>query len=68
MVTVKEIGKTWYTVKKHSKTWFTVNIVYCKKAKLVHTQDPDAAYHDGPDKCAHLNPNIAQSMVKSGIQ
>ena len=46
----------------------TVNIVYCKKAKLVHTQDPDADYHDGPDKCAHLNPNIAQSMVKHGIQ
>ena len=29
---------------------FHSNFVYCEKAKLVHTQVPDAAYHDGPDK------------------
>ena len=46
----------------------TVNIVYSEKANLVHTQDPDAAYNDGPDHCTHLNPNITQSMVKHGIQ
>ena len=60
--------KTWYTVIKHGKSWFTVNIVYCEKAKLVHTQNPDAAYHDGPDRCAIHNPNIAQSIVKRGMQ
>ena len=39
------------------------------KAKLVHTQVPDAASDDdGPDQCAHHNPNIAQNMVKHGIQ
>ena len=36
------------------------------KAKLVHTQVPDAASHDDPDQCAHHNPNIAQNMVKHG--
>ena len=38
------------------------------KAKLVHTQVPDAASHDDPDQCAHHNPNIAQNMAKHGIQ
>ena len=61
-------NKTWYTVIKHGKSWFTINIVYCEKAKLVYTQDPNAAYHDGPDQRAHHNPNIAQNIVKNGIQ
>ena len=38
------------------------------KAKQVHAQVPDAASHDDPDQCAHHNPNIAQNMVKHGIQ
>ena len=43
----------------------TVNIVYCEKAKLVHTQDPDAAYHDGSAQCTHHNPIIALKHGKT---
>ena len=34
-------------------------------AKLVHTQVPDAAFHDGPDQSAHHNPNTAQKNGKT---
>ena len=34
----------------NGKSWFTVTFVYCEKAKLVHTQVPDAAYHVGPNQ------------------
>ena len=57
----KKIGKSWYSKKKHGKTWFTVNIIYCKKPKLVNTQVPDVAYHDSPDQCTHHGLNIIQN-------
>ena len=38
------------------------------KAKLVHTQVPVAASHYDPDQSPHHNTNIAQNMVKHGIQ
>ena len=37
-------------LENHGKSWFTVTFVYCEKAKLVHTQVPDAAYHVGPNQ------------------
>ena len=39
-----------------------------QKARLVDTEVPDVASYDGPDQCTHHNPNIAQNMVKHGIQ
>ena len=36
-----------------------------RKAKLVHTQVPDADYHDSPDQCAHHNLNIALKRGKT---
>ena len=41
------------------------NIVFCEKAKLVHTQVPDGAYQDGPDQSAHHNLNTAQENSKT---
>ena len=43
---------------------YRLNIVYCKKAKLEHTQVPEAAYDNGSDQCAHHNLNIAQKHGK----